>query len=108
MSKLLKVFTIANVRSAKNIYDIIFIIAERQAQLPRARVVVRIGVAKDVKTVVKRDAWRLGVSCSALLACIFYQCMAAAREIMIIGVYKANPINSVNNREIRKIMVVAN
>jgi hypothetical protein len=40
--------------------------AERQAQLPRARVEVRKRVAKNGRAVVKRDAWRLGVSCSAL------------------------------------------
>jgi hypothetical protein len=41
-------------------------IAERQAQLPRARVEVRKRVAKNGRTVVKRNAWRLGVSCSVL------------------------------------------
>jgi len=34
---------------------------ERQAQLPRARVEVRQGVAKNVKTVVESNASRLGV-----------------------------------------------
>jgi len=50
-----------------------FLLAERRAQLPRARVELSGERGQRGKPVVKSGAGRLGVSCSVLFGCIWWQ-----------------------------------